>query len=70
MPGGSANSVASDVPKGSARDDEVQVDYALQADELNLEEEKWAPWKVTVFVIAFCGSFWTGVAYLLMRLLG
>lgn len=39
------------------------VDYGAQV------SEKWPRWKVTVFVLAFCGSFWTGVAYLLGRVL-
>lgn len=33
-------------------------------------EPKWAAWKVTLFVILFCGGFWAGVAWLLMRLFG
>lgn len=38
--------------------------------DLPYEDEKWPAWKVTVFVVAFCGAFWTGIAYLLARLLG
>jgi hypothetical protein len=33
-------------------------------------EPKWAAWKITLFVILFCGGFWAGVAWLLMRLFG
>ena len=32
--------------------------------------EKWAAWKVSLFVILFCGAFWSGVIYLGMRLFG
>ena len=31
---------------------------------------KWPAWKVSLFVIAFCGAFWAGVIYLGVRLLG
>jgi hypothetical protein len=31
-------------------------------------EPKWAAWKVTLFVILFCGAFWAGVAWLVLRL--
>ena len=34
------------------------------------DEPKWPAWKVTVFVIVFCGAFWAGVLYLLSRLFG
>lgn len=34
------------------------------------DEPKWPAWKVTVFVIVFCGAFWAGVVYLLARLFG
>lgn len=33
-------------------------------------EPKWAAWKVTLFVILFCGAFWAGIAWLVMRLFG
>ena len=33
-------------------------------------ESKWPAWKVTVFVIVFCGAFWGGLFYLLSRLFG
>jgi hypothetical protein len=29
---------------------------------------KWPVWKVSVFVVVFCGAFWAGVIYLGMRL--
>ncbi|MBI1359053.1 MAG: hypothetical protein GC155_02090 [Alphaproteobacteria bacterium] len=31
---------------------------------------KWAAWKVSLFVIVFCGAFWAGAIYLATRLLG
>ena len=34
------------------------------------DEPKWPAWKVTVFVIVFCGAFWGGIGYLAMRLMG
>ncbi len=33
-------------------------------------EPKYAAWKVTLFVILFCGAFWAGLSYLAMRLFG
>jgi hypothetical protein len=33
-------------------------------------EPRWAAWKVTLFVILFCGAFWAGIAWLVMRLFG
>ncbi|MEZ5937002.1 MAG: hypothetical protein R3C52_02130 [Hyphomonadaceae bacterium] len=33
-------------------------------------EPKWPAWKVTLFVVTFCGAFWAAVIYLAMRLLG
>jgi len=33
-------------------------------------EAKWPAWKVTIAVVVFCGAFWTGVGYLVLRLLG
>ncbi|MDZ4760406.1 MAG: hypothetical protein SGJ21_04980 [Alphaproteobacteria bacterium] len=35
-----------------------------------LDTDKWPAWKVTVSVILFCGLFWAGVGYLVLRLLG
>ena len=32
--------------------------------------EKWPAWKVSLGVILFCGVFWTGAIYLIMRLTG
>lgn len=34
------------------------------------DEPRYAAWKVTLFVILFCGAFWTGIAYIAMRLFG
>jgi hypothetical protein len=34
------------------------------------DEPKYAAWKVTLFVILFCGAFWAGLSYLAMRLFG
>jgi hypothetical protein len=31
---------------------------------------KWPAWKVSLFVIVFCGAFWGGLIYLGMRLFG
>jgi hypothetical protein len=31
---------------------------------------KWPAWKVTLFVVVFCGAFWGGLIYLGMRLFG
>ena len=31
-------------------------------------ETKWPAWKVTLAVVLFCGAFWTGIAYLALRL--
>ena len=47
-----------------------QPNPSAEIHDLPYEGEKWPAWKVTVFVVAFCGAFWTGVAYLLTRLLG
>jgi hypothetical protein len=33
-------------------------------------EPRWAAWKVTLFVLLFCGAFWAGIAWLVMRLFG
>jgi len=32
--------------------------------------EKWAAWKVSLFVIVFCGTFWAGAIYVATRLFG
>lgn len=32
------------------------------------QEERWPAWKSALFVVAFCGAFWAGVAYLASRL--
>ena len=34
------------------------------------DDPKWAPWKVTLAVAIFCGSFWAGISYLATRLMG
>lgn len=34
------------------------------------DEPHYPAWKVTLFVIVFCGAFWGGIAYLAMRLFG
>jgi hypothetical protein len=34
------------------------------------DEPKYSAWKVSLFIIVFCGAFWAGVSYLAMRLLG
>jgi hypothetical protein len=34
------------------------------------DEPKYSAWKVTLFVILFCGAFWAGLSYLAMRLFG
>jgi hypothetical protein len=39
-------------------------------DPLTDDEPKWPAWKVTVFVLAFCGAFWGGIIWLALRLLG
>lgn len=44
--------------------DDVLVDDALA------DEPKWPAWKVTVAVVVFCGSFWSGIGYLAVRLFG
>ena len=31
---------------------------------------KWPAWKVSLFVIGFCGAFWAGVIYLCLDLFG
>jgi hypothetical protein len=31
-------------------------------------DAKWPAWKVTSFVILFCGAFWTAVVYLISAL--
>jgi hypothetical protein len=51
-----------------------RVAQAVQEDGSSLPdpfagESKWAAWKVTLFVILFCGAFWSGVAWLVLRLL-
>lgn len=33
------------------------------------DEKKWPAWMVTLFVVVFCGLFWTGVGYAAMTLL-
>lgn len=33
-------------------------------------DAKWPAWKVSVFVIVFCGAFWTAAIYLGVRLFG
>ncbi len=45
------------------------MNYETPLSDVGMVDEKWPAWKVTVFVLAFCGSFWTGVVYLLARLL-
>ena len=32
------------------------------------DESKWPAWKVTLFVVAFCGAFWMGVYWLFAQL--
>lgn len=44
---------------------DLTEDYDLPSAEL-----KWAPWKVTLGVVLFCGAFWALVYYLLARFLG
>jgi len=34
----------------------------------NSSEPHWAPWKVTVSILLFCGAFWVGGYYLLAYL--
>lgn len=34
------------------------------------DQTKWPAWKVTVAVVAFCGAFWAGVGYLVLKLFG
>lgn len=41
-----------------------------EAEDPGFEEPRWPAWKVTIAVVLFCGSFWMGVGYLAMRLLG
>lgn len=33
-------------------------------------EHKWPAWQVTLGVVIFCGAFWSGVGFLVTRLLG
>jgi hypothetical protein len=34
------------------------------------DEPKWPAWKVSTFVILFCGAFWTGLVWLGSSLFG
>jgi hypothetical protein len=34
------------------------------------DEPRYPAWKVSLFVVLFCGAFWAGISYLAMRLLG
>lgn len=36
----------------------------------DIDEPKWAAWKVSLGVVLFCGAFWAGVYYILARVLG
>ncbi|MFZ4684426.1 MAG: hypothetical protein ACOYMK_02315 [Hyphomonadaceae bacterium] len=36
----------------------------------DIDEPKWAAWKVSLGVAMFCGSFWAGVYYILAGVLG
>ncbi len=58
------------VPEGASEADDEPMNYETPLSDVGMVDEKWPAWKVTVFVLAFCGSFWTGVVYLLARLLG
>ena len=60
---------ASNASVSSDRRGETPVNYAVHLDEAVFADDKWPAWKVTVFVVAVCGAFWTGLAYLLVRLL-
>jgi hypothetical protein len=55
-----------DVAKGSAS--KPQHDSGAGLPDPYANEPKWAAWKVTLFVILFCGAFWAGIAWLVMRL--
>lgn len=41
---------------------------AMNSSEVDDPETKWAPWKVTVSLLAFCLGFWAAVAYLVIPL--
>lgn len=51
---------------GLRRSSDLDISY----DDQLAREPKWAAWKVTVVVVVFCAAFWSGVAYIAMRLLG
>ncbi|HPN05639.1 MAG TPA: hypothetical protein PK050_07490 [Hyphomonadaceae bacterium] len=59
--------------RSSETDDPRQHSHiSLDADASDpfADETKWPLWAVALFVIAFCGAFWTGAAYLVTQLLG
>ena len=33
-------------------------------------EPRWGRWKLTLVVVLFCAAFWSGVGYIVTRLLG
>ncbi len=49
-------------PERSQRDSDPGDPYS--------DEPKYPAWKVSLFVIVFCGAFWAGISYLAMRLFG
>ena len=48
---------------------ETSLNYSTHPGDPHLDGDKWPAWKVTMFVVGFCGAFWTGLAYLLVSLL-
>ncbi len=61
---------ASDPATDAQMTTETALRYSHRPEQAEFSDARWPAWKVTVFVIAFCGAFWAGLAYLLVRLLG
>lgn len=47
-----------------------QISLDSDASDPFAEDTKWPLWAVALFVIAFCGAFWAGAAYLVTQLFG
>ena len=55
--------------KGEGDTHFARAQRSVDTHERHADEPKWARWKVTVVVVLFCAAFWSGVAYIVTRLI-
>jgi hypothetical protein len=57
-----------DLTANPGKDAPVRVEDQAPPPDPYADQTKWPAWKVTLAVIIFCGAFWTGIGYLVLRI--